>query len=64
MITKETEDFFEKMLTEEEEITEAYLDAFAEWDKALFKIQLPAIISSHKKTPVVKTLNKDQQKVR
>lgn len=64
MIEKEIDDFFEKILTEEKDITDAYLDAFAEWDKVFLKSPLPSTIASHKKPPVVETLNKDQQKVR
>ena len=64
MIEKETEDFFEKMLTEEDEIKNTYLDALSEWDKALFKIQIPSIISRHKKNDVAEIHSNDQQHVR
>ena len=48
MIEKETEDFFEKMLTEEEDIEASYIQALSDWDKELFKFQLPSFICRHK----------------
>ena len=56
MITKETELFFEKLLTEKRDIRDNYLEALTDWDKGLFKIQLP-FISRHKEKIDVKQIN-------
>ena len=64
MLTKETEDFFEKMLTEEKDIENAYIDALSDWDKGLFKIQLPSLIARHKKTTATEIQNTNKQQTR
>jgi len=61
MIEKQTEEFFEKMLTEEKDIENAYLDAFSEWDKPLFKIQFPSFVCRHKKTETAEVQDTKQR---
>lgn len=56
MIEKETELFFKKLLTEGNDIQDNYLEALVNWEKGLFKIQIP-FISRHKNKIDIKQIN-------
>ena len=49
MIEKDTEEFFEQLLKDEKDIQDTYVEALGEWDKDLFKIQVPFIVGHKEK---------------